>query len=83
MKKFIFTDWARHYKYEVEAENEEQAIDIIWRVKVSYEAKKELGSRAYTHICFTLDKVKNRSERDIREWNSITVFGEEDLYPPM
>lgn len=32
MKKFIFTDWARHYKYEVEAENEEQAIDIIWRV---------------------------------------------------
>ena len=32
MKKFIITDWARHYKYEVEAENEEQAIDIIWRV---------------------------------------------------
>ena len=48
-----------------------------------YEAKKELGSRAYTHICFTLNKVKNRSERDIREWNSIAVFGEEDLYPPM
>lgn len=32
MKKFIITDWARHYKYEVEAENEEQAIDIVWRV---------------------------------------------------
>ena len=35
MKKFIITDWARHYKYEVEAENEEQAKDIIWSVTES------------------------------------------------
>ena len=58
-------------------------INQFTLLKVSYEAKKELGSRAFTHICFTLNKVKNIAERDIREWNSIAVFGEEDLYPPM
>ena len=34
-------------------------INQFTLLKVSYEAKKELGSRAFTHICFTLNKVKN------------------------
>ena len=50
---------------------------------MNYGAKKGLGSRAFTHICFTLNKVKNMTERDIREWNNIMAFGEEDLYPPI
>ena len=34
MKKFL-VDWALHHQYEVEAENEEQAKDIIWSVTES------------------------------------------------
>ena len=34
MKKFL-VDWALYYQFEVEAENEEQAKDIIWNATES------------------------------------------------
>ena len=58
-------------------------INQFTLLKVNYEVKKEVGSRAYTHICFTLSKVKETVERDNREWNNIRAFGEEDIYPPL
>ena len=61
----------------------EREINQFTLLKVSYEPKKEVGSRAYTHICFTLSKVKEAVERDNREWNNIRAFGEEDIYPPL
>ena len=61
----------------------EREINQFTKLKVSYEPKKEVGSRAYTHIIFTLNRVKGGEELDKRERASIEAFGEENLYPPI
>ena len=73
-----FPDFRR---YVLEVAHEE--INRYTMLKMEYEPKKLVGSRAITHIAFTLKKVEHTDaeEYNKREWANIQAFGEDDLYP--